>query len=690
MSNLIGRKLGAYDVLEILGQGGMGTVYKGYQPSVGRHVAIKVLPPHPGLDEQYIQRFQLEARTIGNLQHPHILSLYDYGADDDILYLVMAYADGGTLGDMLDAGAVPLETTERMVRQIASALDFAHRRGVIHRDIKPGNILLDSEKNVLLADFGVVKMMSDDTNLTGTSIIGTPAYMSPEQGQGKPVDGRADIYALGVMVFEMLTGKQPFLAETPMMIILQHITEAAPRLQSIQSTLPATLQPVLDQVLAKNPADRYQTATEFAEAFSAALHQRDDSLADVRAAFPLADKTAILEPGTAPTLQLPQNESNKTAVQTAVSQPTVLIEPTKSTTPTLILGGFVLVVVILVGVVLLLLNQLNSMPPVTLPADVTIVSATIETVPAVTRLPDNGEVRFSSLNVPGDSLTVKVRDLPPPPDNLVYVVWLTNTETDETLSLGVIVRDAFGEGTLSYTHPEPRMLPAEFNAVWITAESQNSATRTGAVLLSGQIPSAVSQALREIFLESPDGINGGSLLDGAETEAATAEQHSGLAARATTIGGMQTHAEHTVNILTGLEEDLNGNGRGENPGRKIGVYFFLDKIETLLTTAATDAAASVDVQNNAELIRTCTQNVRDWADRMQALERELLAASDIVEVTTQAEESTLLGSMILRGIDANENGQIEPFEGECGLAQIPEYGIQFGNIPIYEGSLNGE
>ncbi len=689
MSNLIGRKLGAYNVLDILGKGGMGTVYKGYQPSVGRTVAIKVLPPHPGLDEQYIQRFQLEAHTIGNLQHPHILSLYDYGAEDDILYLVMAYADGGTLGDMMDAGRVPLETTERILRQIASALDFAHRRGVIHRDIKPGNILLDSEKNVLLADFGVVKMMSDETNLTGTSIIGTPAYMSPEQGQGKPVDGRADIYALGIMVFEMLTGRQPFLAETPMMIILQHITESAPRLHDIRPDLPAAMQPVLDQVLAKNPADRYQTATEFAEAFSAALHTRAESLADVRAAFPLADKTAILEPGTAPTLQLPSNDNNKTALQTAAPQSTVLIEKSKSSTPTLILGGFVLVVVILVGLVLLLLNQLNT-PPLALPADATPIIATAEVVPTIIRPPDNGEVRFSTLNVPGDSLTVRVRDLPPPPENLVYVVWLTNTDTEETLSLGVIVRDAFGEGTLSYTHPEPLMLPAEFNAVWITAEAQESTTRTGEVIFSGKIPTAVSQALHDIFLSSPDGINGGSLLEGAQTEAATAEQHSGLAARATNIGGMQTHAEHTVNILTGLEEDLNGNGRGENPGRKIGVYFFLDKIEALLTTAALDAAASLDVQNNAELIRTCTQNVRDWADQMQALEREILAASDIVEVAAQAEESTTLGGMILRGIDANENGQIEPFEGECGLAQIPEYGIQFGNIPIYEGTLNGE
>lgn len=684
MSNLIGRRLGAYEVLEVLGRGGMGTVYKGYQPSVERYVAIKVLPPHPGLDEQYIQRFQLEARTIGNLQHPHILSLYDYGAQDDILYLVMAYADGGTLEAMIDEGTIPPRETERILRQIASALDYAHRRGVIHRDIKPANILLDSENNVLLADFGVVKMMSAETNLTGTSIVGTPAYMSPEQGQGKPVDGRADIYALGVMVFEMLTGKQPFKADTPMMVILQHINGKVPDLRDFDGELPQSLQYVLDKALAKSPDDRYQTATEFAEDFSAALHQRDDSLADVRAAFPLASKTAVVDSANAPTLQMTEKVTDTTVLESASPQ-TTMIAPAPAG-PRWILGGVALMVLLLIGTVIFLLSQVN--PPAA-PAETTLTPA--EAVSAATREPDNGEVRFSALNVPGDSLTVRVRDLSPLAEGTVYAVWLLNTETDAVLPLGAMVRDAFGEGTISYTHTEELMLPAAYNAVLITEETTVGDTPSETVAFSGQIPPTVSQALYEIFVSSPDGIGGeGSLLVGAQTEAAAAQQHSGLAAGSPTIGGMHTHAEHTVNILTGQQEDLDGNGRGENPGRKIGVYFFLDKIETLLIAAATDSAASLDVQNNAELIRTCTQNVRDWADRMQALERELLAASDIVTVAEQAEESTLVAGMILEGTDANENGQVEPFEGECGLAQIPEYGIQFGNIAIYEGALDAD
>ena len=190
MSSLIGRTIGQYQITEVLGKGGMATVYKGYQASVGRSVAIKVLPPHPGLDERFIERFELEAKTIGQLQNPHILPLYDYGrTSDDILYLAMAFIDSGTLADEIERGPMSLERIEYLVRQIASALDYAHRRGVIHRDIKPGNILIDSDGNALLADFGIVKMLSNTaTGITGTAVLGTPAYMSPEQAHGVEID----------------------------------------------------------------------------------------------------------------------------------------------------------------------------------------------------------------------------------------------------------------------------------------------------------------------------------------------------------------------------------------------------------------------------------------------------------------------------------------------------------------------
>jgi len=280
-TSLIGRRLGKYEITELLGQGGMATVYKGYRPDIDRFVAIKVLPPHPGRNHQFIERFRLEARTIAQLQHPHILPMHDYGSDGDILYLVMAYVDGGSLKDLIANGPVPLKDTEAILRQISSALDYAHRRNVIHRDIKPDNILLDDEGHALLADFGIVKIMVGDgetAGLTATGgVLGTPAYMAPEQGQGVGIDKHADIYSLGVIVYEMLTGQQPYQADTPMQVMLKHITEPVPSLTEVAGTLPPSLEPVMMKVLAKEPNERYETATDFAQEFLRAIH-RDESV----------------------------------------------------------------------------------------------------------------------------------------------------------------------------------------------------------------------------------------------------------------------------------------------------------------------------------------------------------------------------------------------------------------------------
>ena len=277
-ASLVGRKLGMYQITELLGQGGMATVYKGYREDIDRYVAVKVLPPHPGLDHQFVDRFKLEARTIARLQHPHILPLYDYGVEDDIIYLVMAYVAGGSLADMMDKGRIPLPEIERVLRQVAGALDYAHRQGVIHRDIKPDNILLDNDGNVLLADFGIVKIVSGESStntnpaLTQTGgLVGTPAYMSPEQGSGlSDITTRADQYSLGVVVYEMLTGEPPYTADTPMQVVIKHITEPVPNPSNVNKNLSPEMESVIQRVLAKRPDDRYGTVTEFADDFARA------------------------------------------------------------------------------------------------------------------------------------------------------------------------------------------------------------------------------------------------------------------------------------------------------------------------------------------------------------------------------------------------------------------------------------
>jgi Tol biopolymer transport system component/predicted Ser/Thr protein kinase len=269
MSDLIGKTLGAYRILEQIGVGGMATVYKAYQPSMDRDVAVKILPHYLSQDAEFAKRFQREARAIAKLEHAHILPVYDYGEADDTTYIAMRYVQAGTLKERIARGPLCLDEINRLVGQIGSALDHAHRLGVIHRDVKPSNVLIDDQGNTYLTDFGLARMMESSQQLTASGVgVGTPAYMSPEQGQGVKVDHRSDIYSLGVILYEMITGHVPFEAETPMGVVLKHITEALPLPRKVTPTVPEGVEKVILKALAKDPAHRFQTAGEMVEALN--------------------------------------------------------------------------------------------------------------------------------------------------------------------------------------------------------------------------------------------------------------------------------------------------------------------------------------------------------------------------------------------------------------------------------------
>lgn len=264
-------KLGVYEIKEQIGRGGIATVFKAYHPATQRDVAIKVLSRDIAGDRSFQLRFEREARIVANLQHIHILPVFDYGQQGDTAYLVMPLITGGTLSRRLLKGKFEPQEAAKLFRQLASALDFAHQRGILHRDIKPGNILLDSSGNVLLADFGLTRMIGEDKNITRSSIVGTPAYMSPEQGQGLDLDARSDLYSLGVVLFEMLTGDVPFEADTPVALIYKHVSDPLPDLRKIHPNLPSGVATVLEKALAKLPSQRYPSATAIADALDAAL-----------------------------------------------------------------------------------------------------------------------------------------------------------------------------------------------------------------------------------------------------------------------------------------------------------------------------------------------------------------------------------------------------------------------------------
>jgi serine/threonine protein kinase len=266
------QSIGRYDIKSLIGQGGMSTVYLGYDPRSQREVAIKILPPYYLHSTKFRERFEREALMIALLEHPAIVPVYDMGEEDGQPYIVMRYMSGGSLGDKLKKGPIPLRDCMEMYLRLAPALDTAHARGVTHRDVKPDNLLFDKYNNVFLSDFGLARLRETIgfANISDGSIMGTPAYMSPEQIQGdREIDGRSDIYSMGIVLYQMLCGTVPFSGTTAASVMMMHLVNPVPQISDLNKTLPSAIQTVLDIALAKDPNDRYQTAGDFAKALQA-------------------------------------------------------------------------------------------------------------------------------------------------------------------------------------------------------------------------------------------------------------------------------------------------------------------------------------------------------------------------------------------------------------------------------------
>ncbi len=267
-SPLIGTRLGSYEIIEEIGKGGMATVFRAYQPSVGRFVAIKLIHRAVANDERALERFRREARLIARLEHPHLLPLYDYDDLHEPPYIVMRYLEGGSLREVLEQGRLPLVDITFLMRQMGSVLDYAHRQGIIHRDIKPSNIMVDEDGHGFLMDFGIARLTaSSSEGLTQTGFaVGTPGYMAPEQGMGlENIDFRADIYSLGVLVHQMLTGQMPYRATTPMAIVMKHINDPVPSVRETDPSIPEALDRAVMRAMAKRPEDRFASAGEFVD-----------------------------------------------------------------------------------------------------------------------------------------------------------------------------------------------------------------------------------------------------------------------------------------------------------------------------------------------------------------------------------------------------------------------------------------
>lgn len=345
-NELIGQALGTCTLQRLLGRGGMGAVYLARQSRPRRTVAIKVLMPgvfmeHPTSGE-FLARFRREADAIAALDHINIMPIYEYGEQEDLAYLVMPYVTGGTLRQVLEKRRIlPIPRILSIVDQAAAALDCAHAQGIVHRDLKPGNMLFHADGRMLLADFGLAKTINEaresESNghtalTTSGTIIGTPEYLSPEQGAGRPVDSRTDIYSLGIVIFQMLVGRVPFLGPSPVAVAIKHALEEPPSLTQLNPDVPPALEAIVLKAIAKNPDDRFASAIKLAQALRQAameIHatpRTPEALEASQVTLGDPQHPATSELHNAPTEENPRLE--RQAISTKDDSPGVSSQPT--------------------------------------------------------------------------------------------------------------------------------------------------------------------------------------------------------------------------------------------------------------------------------------------------------------------------------------------------------------------------
>jgi serine/threonine-protein kinase len=374
----------------------MATVYHAYDPRFEREVALKVLPREMLHDPQFRTRFEREAKTIAMLEHPAIVPVYDFGEEDGQPYFVMRYMTGGSLTDRMKHGPMFIQEVAHLFERLAPALDEAHAKGIIHRDLKPGNILFDQYGEPYISDFGIAKIAATQTNVTGSAILGTPAYMSPEQAQGEGIDGRSDIYGLGVILFELLTGKQPYHGDTPMSVVVKHITDPVPHILDVNPDLPPAIEAVIEKAMAKDRNERFSTVKALADALEAVAQGESPDLENIDKTLVASSRTVINKRPVPDARTMLAKQGQEPGPGSAA--------PRKKSGLWIGLGGAALLVcVAAVAGGILLRNKILSL------------AAPVPTPPPIVRITDTLEVHQpTNTDTPGVLLPPAVSDTPAP------------------------------------------------------------------------------------------------------------------------------------------------------------------------------------------------------------------------------------------------------------------------------------
>ena len=674
MADWIGRTLGRVRIESLVARGGVAEIYLGKHTTLQRDVAVKILRSHFEDDSRSRERFELEARAVARLRHPNIVQVFDFDTIDDQPYIVMEYISGPSLSRYLAAlhdknSRLGLPLVSKILTGVANALQYAHEIGVVHRDVKPGNILLTSRSlqiipgetlpvNIepVLTDFGLVRMLDSSHQTTIGQTAGTPAYMSPEQAMGIVTDGRTDIYSLGIVLYEMLSGQVPFDGETTMSVLLKHLNEAPPPIPALSPAL----QEVLDRALAKHADDRFQEPKEFAAAFNAALLETADA------------STVVPIPSVS-------KSSKKQATPVA---------PRRNYWRPAVLAGSLFA---LLGASLLFKGMIPAASTQT-PTPSGVIDTPTQLVPL--SLGPTGVLRLEDGNALLDRATLIAQAMPAPPAGSQYQVWLWSGE--EQLPLGSLSVDGSGRGTLTYDDSQARNLLGMYSGVEITVRPGSGADANGSERLAYfyALPEDGLTYLRGLMVSFPTtpqqvGLIHGlttnaQLIDGAAREMLRAHENGNEA-------GAKENAESILNLLAGSEsenhKDWNSDGQTSDPGDGYGLLQndgqlgYIQAVYAYADYAVNSSGASRNMVVNGENVKACAQNLARWAPELRDQLLTIFTASTPT-LDEQIQRSAALADQMLNGADLNENGRVEAIPDECGVLLARESTYRMADMPL--------
>lgn len=693
MPEWTGKTVGKVRIEREIARGGMAEVYLGTHLTLDRAVAVKVMHNHIEADAELQSRFEREAKVVAGLRHPNIVQIFDFDTEEGHPYIVMEYLMGPSLAVYLrelhkrSQRLEPIQIA-RLLITIATALDYAHEQGVVHRDIKPGNIILHNKsKHVpieqhltartepVITDFGLVRIAQSATQTASGAVSGTPAYMSPEQAQGLKVDHRSDIYSLGVVLYEMLAGRIPFDGDTSWTLIFKHINEPPPAIAGIQPAVQA----VIDRALAKKPEDRYQSARELA--------------ADYMEAIGLVSEASTLR------ISLPPSRPPQFATASRKGQSTSAPAWMRIAVFTVI--GLLLVAAAAFAVPRVFAPNQTTPPPLATDhatADHTAGQGPTETngvVPANVAEPI-GLLRFQDGTAPADQVTLSTSSMPLPPEGNQYEAWLIQDDGEQRISIGTITFDAEGRGSLSFVDGGGRNLIGTYSALEITIEpNDGNPNSSNNVAFSVRLPESGYSHVRHLlssFSATPNQIGFIRGLD-ASTRLLTDLSAQLLTALETgSEADMLLQAERMLSLIVGSRSedyrDWNANGAVDDPGDGYGLLLngenlgYIQGTFTHADLALTSPDATENMLTHGEHVKASALNVGDWTAQLRTQLIAILENPSAADRDAMVRQAVAMANQIRTGLDVNGNENIEPIAGEGGAVTAYEHSYYMADMLI--------